>query len=97
MEEYNNQKNDVLEKFSKYKENLLSLPDEEKLVQNHEQLREEYFRISGEVVKGFSSDDSGVREQAILLSQNESYEGFDVAEDSLDGIGDLERGGGRPL
>lgn len=89
LEEYNGQIDDIEERFSEYSSNIIHLPDEKKLIQTHERLKEEYFTISGRVVQMLSSKDASVREQGMALSQGEAYEKFAAAEDSLDMIGDL--------
>ncbi|MCM3359705.1 MAG: methyl-accepting chemotaxis protein [Psychrobacillus sp.] len=89
LEEYNGQKVDIEERFSEYYSNIINLPNEKKLAQAHEDMKEEYFTISNEVVQLLSSSNPSDREQGMLLSQNEGYIKFDAAEESLDVIGDL--------
>ena len=89
LEEYESQKVDIEERFSEYYSNLINLPNEKKLAQEHEGLKEEYFTVSNEIVQLLSSPNSSDREKGMLLSQNEGYTKFDAAEESLDVIGDL--------
>lgn len=89
MEEYNGQMADIEERFAEYSSNTLNLPDEKTLIETYTGMKEEYFTISNEIVQLLSSSDSSDREQGLLLSQNEGYEKFAVAEDALDVIGDL--------
>lgn len=89
LEEYNGQKADIEERFSEYYSNIINLPNEKKLAQAHEGLKEEYFTVSNEIVQLLSSSNPSDREQGMLLSQNEGYTKFDAAEESLDVIGDL--------
>lgn len=89
MEEYNGQMADIEERFAEYSSNTINLPDEKTLIETYTGMKEEYFTISNEIVQLLSSSDSSDREQGLLLSQNEGYEKFAVAEDALDVIGDL--------
>lgn len=89
MEEYNGQMADIEERFTEYSSNTLNLPDEKTLIETYTGMKEEYFTISNEIIQLLSSSDSSDREQGLLLSQNEGYEKFAVAEDALDVIGDL--------
>ena len=89
LEEYNGQKEDIQERFSEYRSNIINLPKEKKLVQTHEIMKEDYFTISNEIIQLLSSSNPSDREQGMLLSQKEGYTKFEAAEESLDMIGDL--------